>query len=242
MTAQPDKPAGSDVSACVRFTANGVWRGAVEIVPIALFVVPFGLAFGVAASAKSVPPEIAVLMSGVMFAGASQFAALDLWRAPLPLAMLTLTVLAVNARHILLGAALAPWLLKVPILSRFATLLVLSDANFAQAMSARNRGEPDAGVLLGSGIAMWITWIVGTAIGAYGGTFLGDLSRFGFDAVMLSYFTAILLGQWRGSIDLFPWVAAAAAAVLCSHVLPSGWHIIVGALVGGIAGAWRYGG
>ncbi|SEF12495.1 Predicted branched-chain amino acid permease (azaleucine resistance) [Rhizobiales bacterium GAS191] len=240
MVAEPSKSVDPDAGMRVRFTAGGVRRGVVEIAPIAAFVVPFGLAFGAAASAKSVPPEIAVLMSGAIFAGASQFAALDLWYAPLPLVMLALTVLAVNARHILLGAALAPWLLQVRILRRLAALLFLSDANFAQAMSARERGEPDAGILLGSGLAMWITWIVGTAIGSYGGAYLGDLSRFGFDAVMVSYFTAVVLGQWAG--PMFPWIAAAAVALLCTHVLPAGWHIIVGALAGGIAGAWRHGG
>ena len=109
-------------------------------------------------------------------------------------------------------------------------------------MSARERGEADAGLLLGSGLAMWITWIAGTAIGSYGGAFLGDLSRFGFDAVMVSYFAAVVLGQWEGSIDLIPWIAAAAVALFCAHALPPGWHIIIGALAGGIAGAWRHGG
>lgn len=242
MADQPRKSVESHAGARVRFTARGVWRGAVEIAPIAIFVIPFGLAFGVAASAKTIPAEIAVLMSSAIYAGAAQFAALDLWYAPLPLAMLALTVLAVNARHILLGAALAPWLLQVPIVRRLATLLFLSDANFAQAMSARERGEPDAGILFGSGLAMWITWIAGTAIGSYGGAFFGDLSRFGFDAVMLSYFAAVVLGQWKGSVDLFPWITAAIVALLCAHLLPPGWHIIVGALAGGIAGAWRHGG
>src|SRR5438046_2787320 len=93
-----------DRSGRPRFTANGVWRGAVEIAPIAAFIIPFGIAFGVAASAKGVPADISLLMSIVIYAGASQFAVLDLWHAPLPLATLALTVLAVNARHILLGA------------------------------------------------------------------------------------------------------------------------------------------
>ena len=28
-----------------RFTASGVWRGCVEIAPVAAFVIPFGIAF-----------------------------------------------------------------------------------------------------------------------------------------------------------------------------------------------------
>jgi 4-azaleucine resistance transporter AzlC len=224
-----------------RFTANGVWRGAVEIAPIAAFIIPFGIAFGVAASAKGVPAEISLLMSIAIYAGASQFAALDLWYAPLPLATLALTVLAVNARHILLGAVLAPWLLQVPIVRRLAALLLLSDANFAQAIAARERGELDAGILFGSGLAMWITWVVSTGAGVLAGALLGDLSRFGFDAVMVTYFAAIVVGQWKGRRDLFPWIAAAAVALIGARVLPAGWHIIAGALTGGIVGAWRHG-
>src|SRR5262249_48321484 len=148
-----------------RLTANGVRRGLVGLAPIAAFIIPFGIAFGVAASAKGVPGEISLLMSIVIFAGASQFAVLDLWHAPLPLATLALTVLAVNARHILLGAVLAPWLLQVPIVRRLAALLLLSDANFAHAMSARDRGETDAGILFGSGLTMWIMGTVSTAMG-----------------------------------------------------------------------------
>ena len=120
------------------FTAKGVWRGCVEIAPIAAFIVPFGIAFGVAASAKGISPEISLFMSLAIYAGASQFAVLDLWHAPLPLATLALTVLAVNARHILLGAALAPWLLQIPRMRRLAALLWLSDGNFAHAMAAAN--------------------------------------------------------------------------------------------------------
>jgi predicted branched-subunit amino acid permease len=37
---------------------------------------------------------------------------------------------------------------------------------------------------------------------------LGDLSRFGFDAVMVAYFTAVIVGQWKGRWDLFPLIAA----------------------------------
>jgi predicted branched-subunit amino acid permease len=224
-----------------RFTARGVWRGAVETAPLAAFVIPFGLAFGVAASARGMPPDISVFMSMAMFAGASQFAVLDLWHAPLPLATLALTVLAVNGRLIMLGAALAPWLLKIPVGRRFAALLLLNDSNFAYAMAARDRADMDAGILFGSGVIMWVLWAASTAIGALAGAVAGDLSRFGLDAIMVAYFAAVIVGQWKGRADLFPYLAAAAVAIAGAHVLPPGWHIIAGALAGGAAGVWRHG-
>jgi predicted branched-subunit amino acid permease len=223
------------------FTARGVWRGAVETAPLAAFVIPFGIAFGVAATAKGLPLETSVFMSAVMFAGASQFAVLDLWHAPLPLAMLALTVLAVNGRLIMLGAALAPWLLKVPAGRRLAAVMLLNDSNFAYAMSARSRGELDAGILFGSGAIMWGLWAASTAAGAVAGSWAGDMSRFGFDAVMVAYFAAVIVGQWKGRGDLLPFAAAAATAVAGACILPTGWHIIAGALAGGLVGVWRHG-
>jgi 4-azaleucine resistance transporter AzlC len=223
------------------FTVRGVWRGVVDIAPLAAFVVPFGIAFGVAASARGMPPETSVFMSAAIFAGASQFAALDLWHAPLPLATLALTVLAVNGRLIILGAALAPWLLKVPAGRRFAALLLLNDSNFAYAMAARTRGELDAGILFGSGAVMWVMWAASTAAGAVAGSRVGDMSRFGFDAVMVAYFAAVVAGQWRGRGDLAPFAAAAVVAIAGAAVLPAGWHIVAGALAGGLVGVWRHG-
>jgi predicted branched-subunit amino acid permease len=88
---------------------------------------------------------------------------------------------------------------------------------------------------------MWLMWIGSTAIGALAGSQLGDLSRFGFDAVMVAYFTAVVVGQWKGRPDLFPFIVAAAVAVAGTTVLPPGWHIIAGALAGGTVGVWRHG-
>src|SRR5207302_5661336 len=37
-----------------------------------------------------------------------------------------------------------------------------------------------------------------------------------------------IFGQWKGRLDLFPWIGAAVAAVIGAHILPAGWHIIAG--------------
>lgn len=44
----------------------------IEIMPVAAFLVPFGIAFGVAASAKGIDAEVSLLMSMVVYAGAAQ--------------------------------------------------------------------------------------------------------------------------------------------------------------------------
>jgi 4-azaleucine resistance transporter AzlC len=226
------------------------WRAVPEgfraILPVTLYVVPMGLAFGAAAVGKGLSATQALFMSALVFAGSSQFAALDLWSAPLALLPLLLTTFAVNARHLLLGAALAPWLNRVRGPSRFGAAAFLSDPNWAFLTKAQAEGERDpsrlAGLLVGTGLALWSTWLVGTALGVILGGDLGDLKRFGLDLLVVAFFTAVLAGLWRtAGEDLAPWVAAAAVGILGSWLLPPGWHVLAGGLAGGLVGMLRHG-
>ena len=57
-----------------------------------------------------------------------------------------------------------------------------------------------------------------------------------------SAFAAVLAGLWRSvREDLLPWLAAAAVALASSWLLPSGWHVLTGALAGGLVGVLRHG-
>ncbi|MGD9507565.1 MAG: AzlC family ABC transporter permease [Geminicoccaceae bacterium] len=225
-----------------------VAEGFRRILPVTLYVVPMGLAFGAAAVQQDLPGALAILMSAIVFAGAAQFAGLDLWAASPALVPLLLMTFAVNARHLLLGASLAPWLNKLPALRRYGTVSLLSDPNWALVTQTQEEAgcgaDPArlANLLLGSGIALWVTWLIGTAAGVALGGDLGDLSRFGLDLLALVLFAAVLTGLWRSvKEDLVPWLAAAAVALVGSWVLPGGWHVLAGALAGGVVGVLRHG-
>jgi 4-azaleucine resistance transporter AzlC len=219
-----------------RMTAEGVWRGCRDIAPLMLAILPFGMAFGVAATQRGLDPSVAVLMSGLVFAGSSQFAALDLWGSPLAVVPVLLTTFAVNARHLLYGAALYPWLRGISAVRRFPIVAVLTDSTYVYATQAEAKGERDAGVLLGAGVLSWIVWVGSTAAGAYLGGAIADPKKFGIDVVMVVFFAASLVGVWKGAGTLKPWAAAAAASLLGLWLLPAGWHIVAGALAGGIVG------
>ncbi len=221
------------------------WRqafgdGIRHMAPVALFVVPFGIAYGAAAIETGLAPWVAVFKSALLFAGASQFAALEIWREPLPVVTLVLITLAVNARHILLGATLAPRLTGVSTGTLLTSFYFLTDASWASLNSAQGRHVTHIpAYMVGSGAILWVIWVISTWIGVELGREIGDLKRFGLDLLMVVYFAAVAIGQWRGRIDLWPWGVAAAVAVAGSYVLPLGWHVIAGAVAGGIVGAWQ---
>ena len=233
-------------------TGRVSWTEAIDgfrrMLPVTLYVVPMGLAFGAAALQQDLPGLLAILMSAVVFAGSAQFAAMDLWSASPALVPLLLTTFAVNARHVLLGTSLAPWLNKLPLARRYGTVTLLSDANWALVTQIQDKagGSTDpsrlANLLLGAGLALWSAWLLGTALGVALGGDLGDLSRFGLDLLVIAFFAAVLTGLWRSmQDDLLPWLAASAVALAGSWLLPGGWHVLAGALAGGLVGVLRHG-
>ena len=221
-------------------TAAGVRQGVRRLLPVSVFVIPFGLAFGAAAVEQGLTPAQSVIMSALVFAGAAQFAALDLWQAPIPYLSLALVILAVNARHIILGAALSTWVNALSRARRSLALMFLSDANFVDSHSAFKSGTTDVGILLGGGLTLWTTWVVGTAIGAMAGSSIGSLERFGIDVVMAAFFAAVLAGEMKTWTSIVVVAVAGMVAIATLGLLPSGWNIIAAAVCGGTVGAMRH--
>lgn len=220
----------------IELTAHGVWRGVRKLFALALFVIPFGMAFGVAAIESGLSIMQATTMSVLVFSGAAQFASLDLWSSASALSIM-LVALAVSARHILLGASLSPWVNKIGRRRRLPALAMLSDPNFADSFSAFQNGERDVGRLVGGGLVLWVAWIAGTIAGAIAGEQFADLDRFGIDVLMPCYFAALVIAHWRkewaGHQTVLPALAAGSIAISGTFLLPAGWAIVVAALAGG---------
>lgn len=215
-----------------------VWTGFRQMVPISVFVLIFGAAFGLAALQAGLSPWDAVAMSTAVFAGAAQFAALNLWGAEIPLLPLAVTVFAINARHLLMGASLYPWLRHVPPTRRYGLMVVASDANWAMAMQALDRGQPGLGVLFGGGLALWAFWVVGTGVGTLLGDALSDPRRWGLDMVMGCFLLAMAVSGPKNWRIAGIWAMATTASLLAFWFLPKNSHVVVGAVAGGLMGAF----
>ncbi|MEH6629098.1 MAG: AzlC family ABC transporter permease [Motiliproteus sp.] len=216
---------------------HNVWAGFKQLVPLSLFVVVFGVAFGLAAAQAGLNNPSIIAMSTLVFAGASQFAALELWGAQVSLLPLAVTVFAINARHLLMGATLYPWLRHLPPAKRYGVLLVVSDANWAMSMQAFSRGESGMGVLFGGGLAIWSFWILGTWLGIYFGSAIHDPMSLGLDMVMGCFLLAMVVGGQKSLRMLIIWIVAALSSLMAYRYLPTNSHVVVGALAGGILGA-----
>lgn len=238
------RPASADLAGAqpVCFTRQGVWRGFVLAQPLAPGVAVYGLVFGALAGERGLSWLQSLLMSVFVYSGSAQLAALQVWSAQSSAVLaLVLTVVAINARYLLYSAAIQPWLSQVSRPQALGTLFLLGDGSWALAMREYAAGYRDAGFILGSGLAGFIPWIVGTLVGQLLASEMPDPRAWGLDFMLPAFAAAIGMSLWRGRADLVPLACAAAVALSMQLLAPSGWTVVLAGLAAGVAGALRHG-
>jgi predicted branched-subunit amino acid permease len=222
------------------FTVAGCLDGARLVLPVLPGVCAFASAFGAAAAQKGLTIWQTLSMSAFVYAGASQMVALELWReawsASTILGVMAVTA-TVNARMILMGAAIQPWLAPAPKGQNAVHLIFLTDANWLLGMRYRAQGGSDLGVLFGAGFALWVTWIAATLPGFLAGALIAEPARYGIDLVMPIFFSAMIVPLWRGLRFALPWAVAGIVALAVEALAPGYLFIIAGALAGALTGA-----
>jgi len=232
----PEENAHQESSEAASLTWGGVQTGLRDGLGYALGTLPFGAAFGAAAVAGGLSPLEATLMSLAMLAGSAQFAALGIWSSPPAFLALFVTTFAVNARHIVMGAALHPHAKGLPRWKLYLLAAGMTDTSWALTVQRMLKGKRDFGFLGGSGFTQWITWPGGTAIGAILGASGIDPKTWGIDMVISGMFTLTVIGLWRGKQDVLPWIAAVATALLGLFWLPGNAYLLLGGFAAGSVG------
>lgn len=224
------------------WSADGVALGARQSLPAMPVMALFAIAFGAHAAQKGLTFAEATLMSALNFAGAAQFVAAEIWSRPMTGATIIAVAIVtgiVNMRFVLISASLRPWLGGLPARQIYPALAVLTEPGWLIALRYRAEGGGDAATLLGSGLVLWLVWIVATAGGYLVGATVADPQRYGLDLVMPVFFAVILVPLWRSARAAVPWAVAGAVAVAAAYYLPGSWYIMAGAVAGAIAGGMQ---
>ncbi|MCH9688037.1 MAG: AzlC family ABC transporter permease [Deltaproteobacteria bacterium] len=151
-------------------TARAEWLlGMRRTAALALGIVPFGIATGVAATEAGMSALEAVAMSVIVFAGASQLAVIELTSSGASIVTLVVVAVVINLRLSLYSASLAEPFGHLPRLRRAALAYLVTDQAFA--LSTTRWSEPGeqphrTAFYLGAGCTLWLSWQLGTALGA----------------------------------------------------------------------------
>ena len=216
------------------------YAGARACIPVVISVAAYGIVWGVLARGAGLSLLEVILMSALVFAGSAQFVALDLWTtvpASLPIGALILAALIVNLRYLLLTATLRPLFGSHEQLKGALVMGIVSDETWAITVGEMAKGRGTLAFLLGGGVLAYVCWLATTVIGHTLGSAIDDPTKYGLDFAFTATFLALLLGMWKGKGDLIPWLVAALAAVISAKLIPGSWYILIGGIVGSLAGA-----
>jgi 4-azaleucine resistance transporter AzlC len=209
--------------------------GVRAVLPIAVAVPLFGVSFGVLARAADMGVVAPIVMSATTFAGGAQFAVVSILEEGGSLAAAIVAALLLNARYAAIGISVAP-IFRGSRLRRLLESQLIVDESWA--LSARPDGTFDRRVLLGAGLTLYVTWVLGTALGVLGGSFLGDPERLGLDAAFPALFLALLAGQLGSRRAVAAALAGGGIALILLPFTPPGVPIIA-AVLGCLAGLRR---
>ncbi len=221
------------------FSLAGLRDGVRAALPAFPGFVMFAAAFGTAAAQKGLSLGETLGLSAFVYAGASQMVGLEIWQqvwSPTTLLTIITVTAVVNARMILLGATLQPWLKDEPLARTALNLFLLTEAGWLIGTRYHNQGGRDVGVLLGCALILWLVWLLATLTGYFAGALVPEPRRFGLDLVMPIFFGAMLVPLWKGARPALPWLVAGLVALVVHALVPGYAFIIAGALAGVAAG------
>ena len=210
-------------------------RGVRDAVPLLLGIVPFGLVAGIAAVNAGFGLPTAVGLSVVVFAGASQIAALELLGQDAPLSVVVATAVVINLRYLMYSASIAPYFREFTARWKAVLAYVLTDQAYAISVASYRSDRPvdRKWYYLGAAVTLWAVWQVTTIAGALLGTGVPD--AWGLEFAIPLVFLAILVPAIEDRASAVAAVVGGSLAVLGAG-LPLNLGLLVGSGVGITAG------
>ncbi|MDC3030343.1 AzlC family ABC transporter permease [Candidatus Pelagibacter sp.] len=207
-------------------------KGIVDVSPLMIPVVPFGLIFGILAIDVGFSPLATMGMSLIIFGGASQIVLLQLFSGGASSLVIISSVGAVNSRHLLYGAVVSEHVSDLKLIWKIIISYFLIDQAFARSNDyfKENNDKNKYLHLIGGGVTCWVIWQTTTFLGIILGAAIPEKLGLSF-AVPLT-FLALLINDFRKLINIFVIVSSGLVATLGYNFIPYKAYVIVAALIG----------
>ena len=207
-------------------------EGIIDVSPLMIPVIPFGLIFGVLSIEIGFTPVETMGMSLVIFGGASQIVLLQLFSGGASSLVIISSVGAVNSRHLLYGAVVSEHLSDLKLIWKIIISYFLIDQAFAISNEylKKNKQSNKYFHLVGGGATCWVIWQSTTLLGIVLGEAIPDKLGLSF-AVPLT-FLALLVNDFRKLINVVVIIISGLVATIGFNYIPFKAYVIVSALIG----------
>ena len=207
-------------------------KGVIDVSPLMIPVVPFGLIFGVLAIDVGFTPMETMGMSLIIFGGASQIVLLQLFSGGASSLVIISSVGAVNSRHLLYGAVVSEHLSDLKLIWKIIISYFLIDQAFARSNEyfKKNKDENKYFHLIGGGATCWIIWQSTTFLGIILGAAIPE--KLGLSFAIPLTFLALLINDFRKFVNVFVIIVSGLVATLGYNIIPFKAYVIIAALIG----------
>ncbi|MFS1512251.1 AzlC family ABC transporter permease [Chengkuizengella sp. SCS-71B] len=215
-------------------------KGAIAALPLVIGYLPVGIAFGIIAQETGISLFHSVLMSSVVYGGASQFMMLNMFATGSGFFEIILATFIINFRFFVMSLSLNQLFNKVP--KRWKTFLALglTDETFAVA-SINNR--PNVYFLVGLFLTSYVSWIVGTLLGALLSTIIPSSISESMSIALYALFIGLLIPAVRTA---WKYGLVAVISMLINGIfsgwllISSGWSMLLATLLGSLVGVFIF--
>jgi len=207
-------------------------KGIIDVSPLMIPVVPFGLIFGVLSIDIGFSPIETMGMSLIVFGGASQIVLLQLFSGGASSLVIISSVGAVNSRHLLYGAVVSEHLSDLKLIWKILISYFLIDQAFAVSNDylKKNKNKNNYFHLVGGGATCWVIWQSTTFLGIILGSAIPKELGLSF-AVPLT-FLALLVNDFRKLINVIVIITSGLVATFGYNYIQFKAYVIVAAIVG----------
>jgi 4-azaleucine resistance transporter AzlC len=208
-----------------------------DALPIIVSGFVFGVVFGVLARNAGWTPLSATLMSALVFAGASQFIAVEQWASgDYGVVAVVFTTLLVNLRHVLMCVSLRrPFRdeSRLKLAPSFALLLI--DETWALAEHRFRNSKPSLAYFIQTGLLIYFGWVGGTWVGTQVGSHIPRPADLGLDFTFIAMFLSLMVLLWRQPSDFVTWLTSGVIAYFTARLPGVGQASVVVAAIGASA-------
>lgn len=208
-------------------------HGAMLMTPLLVGLIPFAVSTGIYGTEKGFAVHETVIMSLIVFAGASQVAMMDLLAQSAPIWIVVATALLINLRFMVFSAALSPYVQETPLWLRPFLAYTLVDQMF-MLISADSNKIDKSYEWAGVGIMTFVFWHGSVWVGAYFGDIIPAYLSLEYALPVMFLFFGVNMLKNKARI------VAASVTVLSIIVLyplmPLGSGLMTSIILGAIAG------
>lgn len=207
-------------------------RGLSAGVSIAIGYAPIALTFGLLAKTTDLSFIMTIMMSMIVFAGASQYIALNLIALGTGVFEIILTTFIVNIRHFLMSTALQEKVEDEKTFVKAAYAFGITDETFS--VVATKKDQVSTGYVVGVFSIAYASWCVFSGVGYIFGAAIPSTLQEGMSVALYAMFIGLLAPSLRGNRKVVFLAVTAAlfnSIFTLNDVLSTGWSIVVSTLL-----------